>query len=75
MIMVAELTDREFFVTVRDAGRTGFLLGPYQSHGEALKNVERGREAAIAANAWAHFYSFGTASAPAGVVQKTVFGK
>lgn len=52
-----------FYVTVKDGNRTGFLLGPYDNHDEALANVDRGREAAFASDnkgrSW--FYSYGTA--------------
>ena len=66
---------REYFVSVRDSGRNGFLLGPYETHAEALAQVANGRERAIKANSWAHFYAFGTCSAPAGLVKKTIFGR
>lgn len=64
----------EYFVSVRDAGRTGYLLGPYRDHQAALANVERARNLAGAADPWSHFYSFGTCKAPAGAIKKTVFG-
>jgi hypothetical protein len=73
--VAVEAAQREFFVTVRDAGRTAFLLGPYATHEDALTEVERGRELAQNANTWAWFYAFGTASAPAGLVSRTVFGR
>jgi hypothetical protein len=57
---------RDFYVTVQDAGRTGFLLGPYSTHEAALSNVERGRRLAEEANSRAVFYAFGTSSVPAG---------
>jgi hypothetical protein len=66
--------DLAFFVTVRSGARTGFLLGPYGTHAEALANVDRGRDFACAVDAWAHFYSYGTASVPAGTAAETVFG-
>jgi len=62
------LEAREYFVSVKDAGRTGFLLGPYATHAEALRNVERGKALGEKANSWAVFYAFGTASAPIGHV-------
>jgi hypothetical protein len=73
--VAVEAAQREFFVTVRDAGRTGFLMGPYATHADAISEVERGRELAQKANAWAWFYAYGTASAPAGLINKTVFGR
>jgi hypothetical protein len=66
--------DRVFYVTVRDAGRTGFLLGPYDTHPEALQNVDQARALAEAADPWAHFYAFGTASHSRRQILKTVFG-
>jgi hypothetical protein len=69
-------TARLFYVTVRDAGRTGFLLGPYSTHGEALANVKRGTRLAQDANSRAVFYAFGTSRWKTGdPVPKTVFGK
>lgn len=49
-----------YYVTVRDQDRYGYLLGPYDSHQEALENVERGNRLACAAEARAHWYAFGT---------------
>jgi hypothetical protein len=63
-----------FFVTVRDAGRTGFILGPYPTHEEAIANVERGRRMAEQANARAVFYAFGTARVTASRLPASVFG-
>ena len=51
-----------YYVTVRnDAGAHRYLLGPYDSHLEALENVDRGNRLACEADARAHWYSFGTA--------------
>jgi hypothetical protein len=66
---------REYFVTVIHGNQKGFLLGPYANHEEAKGNVERARDLAYKADPWSHFYAFGTASAPVGLVAKTVFGK
>jgi hypothetical protein len=66
---------KEYFVTVRDGNRSGFLLGPYTTHQEALDLVDRGRDLACAANDRAWFYSYGTAGAPVGLIKETVFGK
>lgn len=60
-----------YYVTVRDGARSGFLLGPYRTHGEALGQVDRGRELAERGDPFAHFYAFGTARAPE---RRTVFG-
>ena len=63
----------EFFVSVKDAGKTAFLLGPYPTNLEAVQNIPRARELALAADPWSHFYAFGTCSAPIGTIPKTVF--
>ena len=65
----------DFYVTVRDAGRTGFLLGPYDDIRKALANVARGRELAERATWRAAFYAFGVSRLPAGTTVKTVFGE
>jgi hypothetical protein len=67
--------DGDFYVTVRDAGRTGFLLGPYADVREALANVDRGRDLACAANLRGWFYAYGTSRLPRGTECRTVFGK
>lgn len=64
-----------YYVTVRDGKRTGGLLGPYQTHNEALQNVERGKALAITADAFACFYAFGTTKiTTTGNLPKSVFG-
>ena len=65
---------REFFVTVIDGKRVGWLLGPYPTHSAALDHVQRGKELANKADRFAVFYAYGTTSAPSGYVRKTVFG-
>lgn len=66
-----------YYVTIIRGKRVGFLLGPYSSHDEALTNVDRGKDLAIKADAWADFDAFGTSrwksleSAP----PKAVFGR
>lgn len=63
-----------FYVTIRDGGRVGLLLGSYASHMTTLGQVERGRRLAMAMRPeQAAFASFGTASHPATVA--TVFGR
>lgn len=66
-----------FYVTVRDAGRTGWLLGPYELHAEALANVDRGRSLAENVDVRAVWYAFGTAGVPRDLAEKIkpVFGK
>lgn len=70
----AEPPHGDFYVTVRDAGRTGFLLGPYGDIRTALENVERGNKLAQAANSRAYFYAYGVSRLPIGSVVQTVFG-
>jgi hypothetical protein len=55
--------------TVREGIVT--LLGPYESHAEAMENVKRGRELAIEHDRRSVFDGFGTTQAPE---RKTVFG-
>ena len=70
-----------FYVTVKDGPKTGFLLGPYETHEEALANVDRGREAAFESDnkgrSW--FYAYGTSkiTLPATMTEfpKGVFGQ
>jgi hypothetical protein len=67
-----------FFVTcIEDEGkrRTGFLLGPYDTHSEALTNVDRGRKLAEDADEKAHWYSFGTRSISEPTDRKGMLGK
>jgi len=54
-----------FYVTVRDRAKSGFLLGPYATHGEALANVDRARREAVRLDPWGAFYSYGTAKVTA----------
>ena len=65
----------DYFVSVIDADRFAFALGPYPTHAEALANVERGRK--IVAEKYpvkAHWYSYGTSRMDAGSGQVGVFG-
>jgi len=62
-----------YYVSVVDGARKGILLGPYSTHEEALKNVDRGKELANKADSRAAFYAFGTAGSDEEL--KTVFGK
>lgn len=66
---------REFYVTVKRSMRTGWLLGPYYLHSEALDNVERARQLAYKHDPWTAFDAFGTASLPEGSARPTIFGK
>ena len=69
--------DERFFVTVFDAayrgeqptcasGRHGFLLGPFDTHAEALSKVDAARVFAEIFNSRAVWYSFGTCGLPSG---------
>jgi hypothetical protein len=49
-----------YYVSVRDGARHGYLLGPYDTHQEALDNVDRGNQLACQADGRAHWYAFGT---------------
>ena len=64
---------REFYVTVRDGIRTGWLLGPFDDHQKALDNVQRARNLAEQGDPRAAWYAFGTASTPKGTNMPTVF--
>lgn len=68
---------RDFYVTVIHGERTGYLLGPFDTHAEAIANVERGKKLAETHNTRALFgdFAYGTASAPCGTNIDTVFGK
>ena len=54
-----------FYVTVRHAKRSGALLGPYATHGEALANVDRAKRYVLEYVDFASFYAYGTAKATA----------
>ena len=56
----------DYYVTVRDAGRSGFLLGPFPTRALAMDHVER--------DGMAWFYSYGTARVPHGSPVRAVFG-
>lgn len=73
----APTTDHDFYVTVIHGERSGFLLGPYLTHAEALAQVFRGKKLAEQHNTRALFndYAYGTASAPSASPIETVFGK
>ena len=49
-----------YYVSVRDGERFALLLGPFETHREALAMVEPVRVKAVDFNRFAHFYSFGT---------------
>jgi hypothetical protein len=63
----------KFYVSVKDGQRSGFLLGPYDTHDEALANVDRGRKLAYDADTRAPWYAYGTAGTELEIT--TVFGR
>lgn len=68
----------QFFVScIEDSGerRNALLLGPYDTHEDALANVDRGRKLAGDADPKAYWYSFGTCSISEPTDMKGVFGK
>lgn len=73
----AHSDDAVFFVScIEDEGehRRLMLLGPYDTHAEALGNVDRGRKLAEQ-DPKAHWYYFGTCSMAKETETKGVFGK
>jgi hypothetical protein len=63
--------DGNYYVSVIDGTRYGFLLGPfYNNHQAALDMVDRARVKAQEVDPRAHFYSFGTLR-----VDKEVYNK
>ena len=62
-----------YYVSVLDGKRKGLLLGPYDTHQEALDNVKRGISLAVAADTRAVFYAFGTVKITAETLPKAVF--
>jgi len=69
---VAHDTAHHFYVSVLDGNRKGYLLGPYDTHQEALDNVKRGTKMAYDSDTKAPWYAYGTASTER--ILKTVFG-
>lgn len=67
--------DERYYVSVIDGPHKGLLLGPYDTHEQALDNVGRGRDLANGTDCRAAFYSFGTCSAPVNHPLKTAFGR
>lgn len=63
----------DYYVTVRDGGRTGFLLGPYDDIRDATTNVTRAQALAVETDPFAYFYAFGVARLPIGTPCKPVF--
>ena len=59
-----------YYVTVQDHGRTGFLAGPFNRHGDALATVGAANRAAQDVDPKACWYAFGTAHVKYGPLPK-----
>lgn len=55
-----------FYVSVLNNGRSGLLLGPFETHEEALGKVDLARTLADRVDPKAPFYAYGTARKPQG---------
>lgn len=64
---------RRYYVSVVDGAAYRFLAGPFDTHGDALAQVDAARKLAIEYDRKAHFYAFGTAKAPAGYDTPGIF--
>jgi hypothetical protein len=64
-----------YYVTLRRDVRSSALLGPYDTHREALDNVDRGHGLAVKADPWASFDAIGTAAATGERLAPGVFGR
>lgn len=49
-----------YYVSVKDAGRMGLLLGPFRRHAQAIGKVPMAKCLAEQADPFSVFYSFGT---------------
>lgn len=56
-----EVENARYYVSVMDAGRYAFLLGPFDTHEEALAHVDAANRKACEVDPRAHWYAFGTA--------------
>lgn len=55
----------DYYVSiVRSPKQRGLLAGPFNTHTEALANVDRARDKACEVDQWAWFDLFGTVSLP-----------
>ena len=48
-----------YYVSIKNAGRTGFLLGPFDHFAEASARIMAVKKAAQEVDAFAWFYAFG----------------
>jgi len=59
-----EPESRAYYVSMIRGKRTALLAGPYDTHAEALANVEPARREASRVDPWSDFDAFGTCSLP-----------
>lgn len=64
---------QRYYVSATNNGRYVLLLGPYDTHQEALENVARGTQLAYDADPRAPWYAYGTLSTDA--TRTTAFGR
>lgn len=70
------MTESGYYVTIKRGTRTGFLLGPYAIHSDALTRVNAARDAATEIDGAAWFDLIGTSKLtsanplPLGVLNK-----
>ena len=55
-----------YYVSCKDGDRYSLLLGPFDTHEEALENVDEAKRMAQEIDCWACFYAFGTCRVPPG---------
>jgi hypothetical protein len=63
-----------YYVSLVEGPRRGLLLGPFETHQEALGRVEDGRRRASAADPWLDFAAFGTLRVKAPPFPASAFG-
>lgn len=56
------MLSRAYYVSAIDGDRKALICGPYDSHEEALADVERVKKAANEIDFRAHWWAWGTAS-------------
>lgn len=61
-----------YYVTVRDAGRLGTLVGPFITKGAADAHVDPARKASYDVDPRSHFYAFGTSRIKTPAARKRV---
>lgn len=63
----------KYYIAVHDAGRTGYIAGPYDKEADAIKARHKAEKLMTDKVPMAHFYR--TSLAKGNVDIKTVFGK